>query len=171
LKDRYQSAADMAADLNALHRKIVHAVVTTDVGMREKLDRLVKLSFFRDFFETELTEVVSAGDWLEYPAGQVILGEGDLDDSFSVIVEGEVSVIEGGRVITTLRPGDCFGEMAYVARRPRTVTIQSATDVVVLKIINELLEKTSVYCQLKFTKLFLDTLIERLSSPGRKKDR
>jgi serine/threonine protein kinase len=168
LKDRYPRVSDMAADLNAIHKKIVHAVGTTDIGTREKLDRLARLSFFRDFFEIELSEVVNASDWLEYAAGEMILTEGDLDESFYVIIEGAVSVLVDGNSITALREGDCFGEMAYVVKRPRTVSIQSATDVVVLKISNELLEKTSVYCQLKFTKVFLNTLIERLSTAGRK---
>ena len=148
VKDRYPSAADMAADLNAFHKKIVHAVVTSDVGMREKLDRLARLPFFRDFFEIELSEVVNAGEWLEYAPGQMVLSEGDLDESFYVIIEGEVSVLVGESIITELKAGDCFGEMAYVAKRPRTVSIRSATDVAALKISNELLEKTSVFCQL-----------------------
>ena len=164
VKDRYPSAADMASDLNAFHKKIVHAVVTSDVGMREKLDRLARLPFFKDFFEIELSEVVNAGEWLEYAPGQMILGEGDLDESFYVVIEGEVSVLVGGSIMAALRAGDCFGEMAYVAKRPRTVSIRSGTDVTALKISNELLEKTSVFCQLKFTKMFLNTLIGRLSS-------
>jgi serine/threonine protein kinase len=164
VKDRYPSAADMAADLNAFHKKIVHAVVTNDVGMREKLGRLARLPFFKDFFEIELSEVVNASEWIEYGAGQTILDEGDLDESFYVIIEGEVSVLVGGNSIAALKAGDCFGEMAYVAKRPRSVSIRSAADVSVLKISNELLEKTSVFCQLKFTKVFLNTLIGRLSS-------
>ncbi len=163
VKNRYQSAADMAADLNAFHKKIVHAVMTNDVGMREKLDRLSKLTFFRNFFEIELSEVVDASEWLEYGSGRMILDEGDLDESFYVIVGGEVSVQFAGDAVTVLKAGDCFGEMAYVAKRPRNVSIRSASEVTVLKINTELLEKTSVYCQLKFTKVFLNTLIARLS--------
>jgi serine/threonine protein kinase len=166
VKDRYPSAADMAADLNAFHKKIVHAVVTSDVGMREKLDRLAILPFFKDFFEIELSEVVTVSEWLEYASGRMILTEGDLDDSFYVIVEGDVSVLVAGNAGAVLKAGDCFGEMAYVARRPRTVSILSATDSVVLKISQESLEKASVFCQLKFTKMFLNTLIRRLSSAG-----
>jgi serine/threonine protein kinase len=163
VKDRYRSAADMAVDLNTIHKKLVHVVVTTDVGMREKLERLKKLRFFRDFFEIELSEVINAGEWLEYSAGQVIISEGNLDDSFYVIVDGEVSVAVGREFITALRAGDCFGEMAYTSKRPRTAGIGARSDVTALKISNEMLESTSVYCQLKFTKIFLNTLIARLS--------
>jgi len=168
LKSRYQSAAEMAADLNAIHKKLVHAVVTTDMDMREKLERLKKVRFFKDFFEIELSEVINSGEWLDYAAGQVIISEGDLDDSFYVIVDGEVSVMVGGNFITALRAGDSFGEMAYIAKRPRTASIEAGEDVTVLKISNELLESISVYCQLKFTKVFLNTLIARLSGINRK---
>jgi serine/threonine protein kinase len=168
IKDRYQNASDMAADLNAIHKKLVHAVVTTDVGMREKLERLKKLRFFSDFFEIELSEVINASEWLDYAAGQVIISEGDLDDSFYVVVDGEVSVMVEGKFITALRAGDCFGEMAYISKRPRTARIVGRGDVTVLKISNEMLESLSVYCQLKFTKVFLNTLIARLSGINRK---
>jgi len=40
--------------------------------------------------------------------------------------------------------------------------------VTALKISNEMLESVSVYCQLKFTKVFLNTLIARLSGINRK---
>jgi len=163
-KERYAGAGDMAADLNAFHKKCMHDVVTSDIGMREKLDRLAKVPFFRDFFETELVEVVAAGEWLEYAADQMILNEGDLDESFYVIIDGAVSVLVCGKVTTALQTGDCFGEMAYVSKRPRAASIQAKTSVTVLKINKEILETISVYCQLKFSKVFLNTLIARLSS-------
>jgi eukaryotic-like serine/threonine-protein kinase len=158
VKDRFRSAADMARDLNAIHKKLVHAVVTTDIGTREKLERLKKLRFFRDFFEIELSEVINAGEWLEYSTGQMIISEGDLDDSFYVIIDGGVSVSMGRQVIAALRAGGCFGEMAYISKRPRIASVRAKSDTTVLKISNEMLESISVYCQLKFTKVFLNTL-------------
>lgn len=166
--NRYQSAGDMAADLNSLHQQLVHSDVTVDIGSREKLSSLRKLSFFGNFFERELLEVIGMSAWLEFDPGRLILGEGELDESFYVIVKGRATVHEAsGQTLCTLGPGDCFGEMAYIARRPRTVDIRSLDSITVLKISNELLEKTSVYCQLKFTKAFLDTLIRRLSGDRR----
>jgi hypothetical protein len=53
--------------------------------------------------------------------------------------------------------------MAYTSKRPREAGIAAKSDVTALKISNEMLESTSVYCQLKFTKVFLNTLIARLS--------
>jgi len=165
-QERYAGAGDLAADLNAFHKKCLHDVMTSDIDMREKLDRLAKVPFFKDFFETELSEVVTAGEWLEYAAGQIILTEGDLDESFYVIIDGAVSVLVYDKVITTLQAGDCFGEMAYVEKRPRSASIQAKTSVTVLKINKEVLETISVYCQLKFSKVFLNTLIARLSASG-----
>lgn len=163
-KDRYTSAGEMASDLNAFQKKCLHDVVTSDIGVREKLDRLARVSFFKDFFETELMEVVVAGEWLEYGTYQIILTEGNLDEAFYVVIDGMASVLVNGKIITSLRPGDCFGEMAYVAKRPRSATIQAKTSVTVLKINKEVLATLSVYCQLKFSKVFLNTLIARLSA-------
>jgi len=163
IKQRYVSMSQMAADLNALHKQLMHTVITSDIGARAKLDRLKRLPFFKDFFETELVEVIAASEWLEYESGRMILAEKELDESFYVIVAGEASVERNESRISTLKAGDCFGEMAYVSRRPREVGIRSAGGVTVLKIDNDVLERLSVYCQLKFTKEFLNRLIMRLS--------
>jgi CRP-like cAMP-binding protein len=58
--------------------------------------------------------------------GEIIFTEGSHGDWIYVIEEGaaEISrVIDGQKmVIEILKPGDLFGEMAYIAKMPRTAT-------------------------------------------------
>lgn len=58
--------------------------------------------------------------------GQVIFEEGSHGDWIYVVDEGEVEIsknIEGKKVvIEILKPGDVFGEMAYIAKIPRTAS-------------------------------------------------
>lgn len=67
--------------------------------------------------------------------GQVIFTDGANGDWMYVVESGEVEIskIVGGRkiVIETMKPGDLFGEMAYIDKTPRsaTATARGTTEV------------------------------------------
>jgi MFS family permease len=61
-------------------------------------------------------------------ARQVVFRQGDLGDRFYVIEKGRADVIGDGRLVTTLGPGEGFGEIALLRRVRRTATVQAATD-------------------------------------------
>jgi CRP-like cAMP-binding protein len=62
------------------------------------------------------------------PAGRVIFSQGESADCFYVIEEGTVDVIGDGRLVTTLGPGDGFGQIALLRRVPRTATVRATTN-------------------------------------------
>ena len=61
--------------------------------------------------------------------GQIIFDEGSSGDWIYVIDSGAVELskkVEGKKiVIEVLKPGDIFGEMAFIAHVPRTATAQA----------------------------------------------
>lgn len=161
---RYPTAMDLASDLVMAFKHQKHMVVAGDSDNQEKFRRLKQNIFFRDFFDSEIWEVISASEWAEARPEDVLVSEGEIDDSFYVIIKGKVSVIKGGRTLARLGEGDSFGEMAYFSKSERTASIVATEDVMLLKVNSTLIEKVSQNCQIRFMRVFLQTLIGRLAA-------
>jgi CRP/FNR family cyclic AMP-dependent transcriptional regulator len=70
--------------------------------------------------------------------GATVFREGEPGGSVYVIRAGKVRVVKDAngrqRMVTTLGPGDFFGEMAVVTGRPRTATVEVVEDAELLKV-------------------------------------
>ena len=76
---------------------------------------------------------------LRYAHDELIIREGDQDETFFIIEKGTVEVYllspHGSRkVLTTLREGDFFGEMALLTGQKRTANVCALTDVRVYRL-------------------------------------
>jgi MFS family permease len=59
--------------------------------------------------------------------GETVIEQGQVGDSFYVIVAGEVEVRENGGLLRVLSDGDSFGEIALLRDVPRTMTVRART--------------------------------------------
>jgi CRP-like cAMP-binding protein len=59
----------------------------------------------------------------QFPAGAVVMREGEPGDRFYLITDGAAAVSVHGAPKPSLRRGDCFGEIALLRGIPRTATI------------------------------------------------
>jgi serine/threonine protein kinase len=159
--ERYKTGLDLAADLSLVFSHI--KLLDEEVPGSDKFALVKDLRFFLDFSEPEIWEVINASGWHEYDPGSEIITEGEIDNSFYVIVTGEVEVRKGDTNLDVLRQGDCFGEMGFIAGQVRTASIVAKTAVTAMKVRASLIERASLHCQLRFHKVFLFTLVERLS--------
>ena len=68
-----------------------------------------------------------------YKPGEFIFFEGDIDFHFYIIEEGEVQIFtkspQGARInITTIKPGESFGEFALLDKAARSASAQALTE-------------------------------------------
>ena len=69
--------------------------------------------------------------------GAVLVEEGDIDQSISIIVQGAVTILKSDHHgtmhrIATVRSSQSLGEMAVIDGEPRSARAEAATDVVML---------------------------------------
>jgi len=159
---RYQMGLEIAADLSKAFDAILEAP-KENITEQEQFSAVKQLDFFQGFPDAEVWEIVRAGNWQDYSNSEEIIVEGELDDSFYIIVHGNVSVRKTGKDLLTLYAGDCFGEMGYLAKTKRTATIVAHGDTSILKVNSTVISQVSLNCQVRFLKVFLRTLIHRLS--------
>ena len=157
---RHANGLELAGELTRVYQQLRNQYDSID--KQEQFDLLRRLRFFHDFSHGEIWEILRASDWRSYTPGEEIVREGEMDDRFYIIVTGAVSVESGGSAIGQLGEGDCFGETSYVRGAKRTATISAAGDVTLVRVSSTLLEQSSSACQLRFNKVFLRALIERL---------
>ncbi len=160
--ERYQMGGDLAADLSNAFDSLLDQP-RENISEQEKFVAVKQLEFFQGFPDAEVWEIVRAGKSQEYADGTEIILEGELDDSFYIIVQGEVSVRKLKKDLRSLYAGDCFGEMGYLAKTKRTATIVARGPTSLLKVNSTVISQVSLNCQVRFLKVFLRTLIHRLS--------
>jgi len=161
LKQRYKTGMDVAGDLINVSDSL--ASRAEEISEQERYNQLTKLSFFSEFSQPETWEIMRAGAWKTYRPGEVVVQEGELDDSFFVVVSGELTVHKGKTLLGSLKGGDCFGEMGYLKKTKRSATVKAKDNVSLLRVNATLMERASRDCQLRFYKVFAHTLIERLT--------
>jgi NADH dehydrogenase len=98
-------------------------------------DWTLQLLFPPDLAQTKL-EPESGIQNQHFEAGDIVFQQGDLGDSVYVIEEGECDVLQtkdgSQNLLTTLKAGDYFGEMALLSDQSRNATIQARTAMNVL---------------------------------------
>jgi CRP-like cAMP-binding protein len=92
-------------------------------------EQLAAVPLFEGLSKKQLRRISSLMTRLERPAGKVLTREGEQGSEFFIVLEGEVEVRQGDRVVATRGPGEYVGEIALLDRRPRTATVVATTPV------------------------------------------
>jgi serine/threonine protein kinase len=157
---RFRTGEELAVALSRIHQSLRRQ--TDRMDQQERFALLRKLGFFNDFSHAEIWEVLRGCQWQSYVDDEEIVAEGEIDDRFYVIVEGEVRVERLGARVGRLAAGQCFGETGYLQNAKRMASICANGSVTVMKLSATMLEQLSAPTQLRFTKAFLRSIIGRL---------
>ena len=97
------------------------------MGKRER-DAIAQVPLFQSLSTRHQRRVADLASEERIMEGATIVREGDIGDTFYVIVEGEAKVTSSsGRVVNRMRPGDFFGEISLLDGGPRTATVVADT--------------------------------------------
>jgi CRP/FNR family cyclic AMP-dependent transcriptional regulator len=85
--------------------------------------RLTAIPIFSELSPEEARRLATFATETSAADGQILLKEGDYAIELIAIEEGTADVLQGGRTIASLGPGDLIGEMALLERRPRNADV------------------------------------------------
>ncbi len=165
LDDRYKTGEEMSADLETVYQQVARAGVT--LSPEDQFDVARELSFFQEFTEAELKQVLDAATWERFPAGESLVKESAQEEVLYVLVSGEVAVELDDCMVCTLTKGDCVGELAYISDDTHTATVVARNNVSVIKIEIPISKWASIPVQMRFNGAFQKTLVSRLARTTR----
>jgi serine/threonine protein kinase len=165
---RYSSWKDFCDDLAAAIPQVARPDET-------KFDSslfgvISNLSFFSHFSDVEVWETVGISSWQQRKPGEEIIKEGDISNSFYIIINGSAIVTKSGVELSCLTTGDCFGEIAYLdeARHIRLATVTARTSLSLIEIHGDSLLQASDRLQACFAKAFLNIMVARISATNQR---
>jgi len=132
------------------------------------LNMMDKLSFFGQFTREEKSELASyENSVVKIDFGAKIIRQGDSDTSLYVLLRGEAEVTKSeaaGKTLAHLQPGAVFGEVSFISKKPRLSTVSATSECLVLKLDQDILEKTGAVVSDKVKSYLLTLLIKRLDN-------
>ena len=91
-------------------------------------DLFQQIPLFAGCTKKDLKLVLSQAERVNVRPGQVLISEGQTGREFFMVLDGTATVSRRGRKVTTLGPGQSFGELALLDPAPRNATVTASTD-------------------------------------------
>lgn len=156
-----QDALRQEQEAQAAQRKMVESAQLSPL-----YDILRASSFFADFSDAELAEVLHVGVWHEAGEHQVLFNEGDTALSFFVMLKGLAGVFKRNRLIGLIQAGDSFGEIALLSGSGAVhhADVVSRAPVEYMEFDNAMLKALSSGGQLRFASAFSRCQTRRLAA-------
>lgn len=166
LKDGVRTATVRAATRTVLielaseaFEKMVATVGGVDfAAVLRAANAIGKSKLFKELPAERLSSLASKFVPRSLKAGTDVVKFGDEGHEFFLIAKGEVEVLSGeGKLLVKLGDGDVFGEIALLKSVPRTATVRTTTDTLVLVLGRE------VFLQALHADLSLSARVEQIA--------
>ncbi|MDA4128207.1 MAG: cyclic nucleotide-binding domain-containing protein [Thaumarchaeota archaeon] len=89
---------------------------------------LAKTPIFASLDAKHLQKLVDSAKDRDYKAGDGIVREGDAGVGFFLIIRGSAEVRHAGKTLSSLGPGQYFGEMTLLDEKPRSADVVATSD-------------------------------------------
>ena len=89
----------------------------------DRIDLLKKVPLFSGLSRRDLTLIVRETESVRVDEGKLLARQGGLGREFIIIVDGSARVERDGKIIARLGPGDFFGEMSLIDKKPQSARV------------------------------------------------
>lgn len=103
-------------------------MATTKATTKQLTAVLGAVPLFEGLTKKQLRKVTDLADVGRFMAGARLVKQGDIGDSFYVVLTGQAKVLVSGRTVNRLLPGEHFGEISLLDGKPRTASVVAETE-------------------------------------------
>ena len=96
--------------------------------------RLTAIPIFSELSDTEANRLAAFATETSAAEGQILMKEGDYSVELIAIEEGTADVLQGGKKIASVGPGDLIGEMGLVEHTPRNADVIATAPMRLIKL-------------------------------------
>ena len=104
-------------------------------------DLLAQVPLFEGLSRRHLKQLAQHADEVSFRERETIIQADQPGGTFFVIIEGEVKVMRGNRVLARAGPGEFFGEISLLDGGPRTASIVADTPVLAVRLFKTSFDK------------------------------
>jgi len=108
---------------------------------------------------------------LTFPKSRTLITQGQIESSLYILLSGEVKVIREphpGVTLAVLKPGDVFGEVSFLEKKPRTTSVIALEESTVLKMDGQMIQRLNPVLLNKIKDQLIDLLLRRLDSMNKR---
>lgn len=99
-------------------------------------ENLRAVPLFASMDEQDLRRIATFATEDSAPTGATLMREGDYSNEMVAIESGTATVIQEGRTVASLGPGDVFGERGVLTRDLRTASVVAASPMRLVRLTN-----------------------------------
>ena len=101
---------------------------------KQHLESLRNVALFSSCSTKDLEKIAKAGDEVTLAAGSLVVDQGQTGREAYVILSGSATVKRNGKKVATLGSGSVVGELSLLDHGPRTASVVTDTECVMLVI-------------------------------------